>query len=226
MNEGEKSKLDMFQAVLTYLNEHRELTSSIKAFTWSISKFRKIVEEIKQRQNNASIKALDRSIQIANARDELIMSLLPITQSLYNIAREIKDENLKVRTKLNYNQAVRLKDTELLERALTVVILSEKKISYLRKSGITFPALQNLRLRLGKYKCALEDRAHSNISGNTVTGLNKLFEEAEKILTNYIDNFVEIFAEDFVEFHSGYFYTRRQLNQNRNSVLKDNTNYY
>ena len=68
MSRGEKAKLELYTAILSYLNENREVTCNIRAFMWSISKFRKLTEEIKCKQRDLLSDSLEKSIQILPSR--------------------------------------------------------------------------------------------------------------------------------------------------------------
>lgn len=220
MSHSEKAKLELYNAVISYLNENREITSNIKAFTWSISKFRRLAEEIKCKQRDLSSESLEKSIQVSKAKDDLILSLLPVISSLHNYAKEIKDSTLKSKTRVTYSQIVRTQDSELIERAIIICILAEKYMPRVRRQEITLHTLQNLKSKIEKFRLLLEDRFFSYISSSSLIALNSLFAEADKILYNFIDNFVESLAESYPGFHSNYLSIRNNQTHEKRELIR------
>lgn len=208
MSRSEKAKLELYTAILSYLNENREITSSIRAFMWSISKFRKLTEEIRCKQKELSSESLEKSLQVSRAKDDLILMLLPVISSLHNYAKEIKDTQLKSTTRVTYSQIVRIQDGELIEKAIMLTKLAEKYMSRMRRQEITLHTLQSLRYKIEKFRLILDDRFFSLISSSSLIAMNSLFAEADKMLYNFIDNFVESLSENYPEFHRNYLKVR------------------
>lgn len=208
MSRSEKAKLELYTTILSYLNENRDVTCNIRAFMWSISKFRKLTEEIKCKQRELSSESLEKSLQVSRAKDDLILLLLPVISSLHNYAKETKDSALKSTTRVTYSQIVRIQDRELIEKAIMIAKLAEKYMSRMRRQEITLHSLQNLKYKIEKFRLILEDRFFSYISSNSLLAMNSLFSEADKMLYNFIDNFVESLSEGYPEFHRNYLKVR------------------
>ena len=221
MSRGEKAKLELYTAILSFLNENREITCNIRAFMWSISKFRKLTGEIKCRQRELSSESLEKSVQISKAKDDLILLLLPVISSLNNYAKETKDSVLKSTTRVTYSQIVRIQDRELIEKAIMIIKLAEKYLTRMRRQEITLHTLQNLRSKIEKFRFLLEERFFSFISNTSLIAMNNLFAESDKILYNFIDNFVESLSEGYPEFHRNYLKVRNfQLRREKSELLK------
>ncbi|HEX2868250.1 MAG TPA: hypothetical protein VHO03_14490 [Ignavibacteriales bacterium] len=220
MSRSEKAKLEQYTAILSYLNDNREITCNIRAFMWSISKFRKITEEIKCRQKELSSETLEKSLQVSRAKDDLILMLFPVISAIHNYAKETRDSVLKSTTRVSYSQIVRTQDRELIEKAIMIARLAEKYMSRMRRQEITLHMLQNLKYKIEKFRLILEDRFFSFISSSSLIAMNSLFAEADKMLYNFIDNFVESLSEGYPEFHSNYLKVRNQQIRDKDELTK------
>ncbi|MCU7492019.1 MAG: hypothetical protein ACM3UR_09510 [Bacteroidota bacterium] len=221
MSRSEKAKLELYTAILSYLNENRNVTCNIRAFMWSISKFRKLTEEIRCKQMELSSESLEKSLQVSKAKDDLILLLLPVITSLHNYAKETKDVQLKSTTRVTYSQIVRIQDRELIEKTLMITRLAEKYMTRMRRQEITIHTLQNLRYKAEKFRLLLEDRFFSFISSSALLAMNALFAEADKMLYNFIDNFVESLSEGYPEFHRNYLKIRNFQAREKKAALSE-----
>lgn len=220
MSRSEKAKLELYTAILSYLNENREITCNIRAFMWSISKFRKLTEEIKCKQRELSSESMEKSLQVSKVKDDLILLLLPVISSLHNYAKETKDAALKSTTRVTYSQIVRIQDRELIEKAVMIIKLAEKYMTRTRRQEITLHTLQTLRYKVEKFRLLLEDRFFSFISSSSLLAMNSLFAEADKMLYNFIDNFVESLSEGYPEFHRNYLKVRNSQAREKSELAR------
>ncbi|MCU7494650.1 MAG: hypothetical protein HF314_13840 [Ignavibacteria bacterium] len=204
MSGSEKAKLELYTVILSYLDDNREIASNIRAFMWAISKFRKLTEEIKCKQREISSESLEKSLQVSKAKDDLMLLLLPVISSLHNYAKETHDSALKSTTRVTYSQIVRTQDRELIEKSILIIRLAEKYMARMRRQEITLHTLQTMKYKTEKFALLLEDRFFSLISSSSLVAMNSLFAEADKMLYNFIDNFVESLSEGFPEFQRNY----------------------
>lgn len=208
MTDNEKNKLIMYESVLSFLGENRNITSNIRAFSWSTSKFRRIIEEIKRKEKEFSTETLEKTIITSKAKDELILGLVPVSAHLFRYAKSVKDLEIISQTRFTQTTFIRLTEKELLEITVAIITLAENKISVLKKNGVDLHVLQNLKMKNERYRHALENKVASYISSATVLAINSLFEEADKILNNFMDSFVEVLSDDYPEFYQDYLSVR------------------
>lgn len=221
MNDIETLKLGMYESVLSFLAENRDITSGIRAFSWNISRLRKIIDDIRQKEKDASSKTLEKTIQSSSCREELIFKLVPVANSLYAFAKDRGDLALREKTRFSQSLLVRMKDKELIDKATAVVLISENKLPQLGQFGITDQLLDELKNKIEAYKYSLENKISSFISGSSPSSFEGLFMEADKILAKNIDNFVEMLGDANQEFYDDYLIARSLDSQDQKKLLME-----
>lgn len=208
MSDTERNKLNMYESVVSVCLENREIINSVRSFPWSITKLRKMIDEIKRKEKELSSETLEKTIITYKLKDELIFCLVPVVSALFNFAKENNNLALKEKTRHSQSYYVRLKDRELLDKAYAVYSLSERSLSRLKKFGISIQVLNELKAKADQFKNALDNKIISFISSSTVLSLNVLFNEADKLLTNNLDMYMEILSGDFEDFYEDYLSAR------------------
>lgn len=220
MSDYEQNKLSMFESVISYLNENRDITSNIRSFSWAINKLRKVMDEIRRKEKVLSSDILEKTIQSAKVKDELVFSLVPIAAALFNYAKEIDDVALKAKVKVGQSYFVRLRDAELLDKSEMLRLIGINILPQLKKYGITLSTFHNLKLKIEEFRNALNNKVVSLISSSTVIEMNELFLEAEKYLKQ-MDSNVEILGDDFIEFYDEYLEVRALENYDAKKSLME-----
>lgn len=208
MSDTEKNKLNMYESVVSICLENREIVNTVRSFPWSITKLRKMIDEIKRKEKELSTETLEKTIITYKLKDELIFSLVPVVSALFSFARENNNLSLKDKTRHSQSYYVRLRDKELLDKAYAIYSLAERSLPRLKKFGIGITALNDLKSKADHFKNALDNKIISFISSNTVLSMNTLFNEADKLLTDHMDIFMEALSGDFEEFYEDYLLAR------------------
>lgn len=208
MSDTERNKLNMYESVVSVCLENREIINSVRSFPWSITKLRKVIDEIKRKEKELSSETLEKTIITYKLKDELIFSLVPVVSSLFNFAKESNNLSLKDKTRHSQSYYVRLRDKELLDKAYGIYSLAERSISRLKKFGISIHSLNELKVKADQFKNALDNKIISFVSSSTVLSLNNLFGEADKILNDNLDIYMEALSGDFEEFYEDYLEAR------------------
>lgn len=220
MNDFEKQKLGMYESVLTLLSENKDIVASVRSFGSTISKLRKAMDEIRKVDKELSSEILNKTVQNAKAKDELIIFLDPVTSALYNYARKTNDLSLKEKTRLTKSQFVRMLDYDLIIKAETVRTLAVSHAAHLRKLGIYQSDIALLTEKLNLFRNTLDNKVSSLISSSTVMFLSDLFTKADNILT-LMDEFVESLGDDSEEFYDEYLEARDLSNQDQKKALME-----
>ncbi|MCX6149199.1 MAG: hypothetical protein NTX22_01600 [Ignavibacteriales bacterium] len=204
MSDNEKNKLSMYQTVISYLNENRDIISTNRSFYYAISKLRKAMDEIKVRDKELSSDALEKTITTYNAKDELLFSLVPITTALFTFARESGNIELKEKTRISHSHLIRLRDSELANKAFAILQYAMSNLSKLNKYGVLKSTLQELNLKIESFRDALDSKIITFVSSTAALSLNASFQEAENILNNQLDKLVEPLNLEYEEFYDDY----------------------
>lgn len=212
MSDNDKKRLSMYENVISFLQENRDIISLNRSFYYSLSKLRKMVDEIKIRDKELSSDTLEKTVKTYNAKDELILSLVSITAALYNFARERNDITLKEKTRISQSFFVRLRDVELINRASGIYQIASLNFNALQKYKVTKELMQDLKAKLDRFSSALDTKVNSFITGDAAVALSNSFNEAESIINNQLDKLVEQFDSVFPEFYDDYLMIRSMEN--------------
>lgn len=220
MNDFEKQKLGMYESVLTLLSENRDIVSSIRSFTSNSTKLRKVMDEIRRLDKELSSEILDKTIQNAKAKDDLINSLYPVISGLFNFAKMTNDLSLKEKTRITKSHLYRMLDKELMDKAEATRMFALTYVVQLKKFGITTNLIHDLANQSSIFKSTLENKVSSLISSSTVMLLSDLFKRADGIL-GIMDQFVESIEDEYEEFYVDYLDARDVENQDVKKILME-----
>ncbi len=212
MSDNDKKRLSMYENVISFLQENRDIISLNRSFYYSLSKLRKMVDEIKIRDKELSSDTLEKTVITYNAKDDLILILVTVTAALYNYAREKNDLTLKEKTRVSQSFFVRLRDVDLINKAGGIYQIAFLNVNALQKYRVTNDSVLELKNKLERFSSALETKVNSFITGDAAIALGNSFGEAENILSNQLDKLVEQFDSVFPEFYDDYLLIRSMEN--------------
>lgn len=221
MSENEQNKLDMYEAVLTLLGENKDIISTIPAFNWAISKLRKTIDEIKREDKMISAETFNMTIQTSKIKDELIFTLVPVASALFNFAKSTNNLALKEKTRYTQSHFVRMLDKELIEKADMLLLFADKYLPKLKNYHINADTLKKLSAVQTTFKSSLGNKIASLISTSALTPLTELFNEADKILSKYMDVYIENLIDEYEEFYDEYLWTRDVQNLDDKKALME-----
>ncbi|MGE5458020.1 MAG: hypothetical protein ACM3RX_06660 [Methanococcaceae archaeon] len=220
MHDLEKNKLGMYETVISYLAENRDVVSSVRGFNYTINKLRKIIDEIKKKDKIISSETLEKSIIYAKAKDDLVFALVPHLTALFNYARTINDVTLKSKTALSISNLMRMLDKDLLRKSESTISLSEFYLRKLSKYRITSTGISDLKTKLGSFKYSLDQKVITCLSSESVLELEALFNKADEHMTQ-LDKMVELVNDEYEEFYDDYLNARDLENQDQSKALRE-----
>jgi len=221
MTDKERSKLSMYESLISFINENREITINVRGFSQTGFKLRKIVDDIKLKEKELSSDILGKTIITYKAKDELVFSLVPVTIALFNFAKSTGNLSLKEKTRYGQSHFYRMMDRELIYKAELMCILTGSCFPKIKKFGINSNTLRDLTNKINNYKACLDNKITSLISSNMVASLGVLFDSADKIC-NMMDSFAEILSENFTEFYDDYIEVRTlEYHSQKNELLEE-----
>lgn len=221
MSENEQKQLDMYEAVLLLLSENKDIISQMPSFNWAISKLKKVIDEIKREDKVISHETFEITIKTSNIKDNLIFGLVPVVSAVFQYARSSNNLALKEKTRFTQSHFVRMLDKELIERAEVILPIAYKNLAHLGKYGISKKTLEDLGTRIQDFKNILDNKLASLISTSALTPLTELFNEADKILSKYMDVYAENLVEEYEEFYDDYLWTRNVENLDDKKALME-----
>jgi hypothetical protein len=213
MNDEERKKLKMFENVITYLSENKDIVSGNHLITNALAQIRSAIDEIKIKDKELSSNTLEKTVAADSARYDLIFSFLPISNSLFCFAKENSELGLKIKTRLSPSQLFRLMDKELINKSEVIQYYAIAFLPQLRRFGITKAVINELNKNTEKFKLLLNKKITSLVTDNTALSLNYSFRTAEKIIVDQLDNLVDEYMDENEEFYDDYISVRKMENE-------------
>lgn len=213
MNDEERKKLTMFENVITYLSENKDIISGNHLITNALTQLRSVIDEIKIKDRELSSNTLEKTIAADSARYDLIFSFLPISNSLFCFAKENSELGLKVKTRLSPSQLFRFMDKELINKSEVIQYYALAYLPRLRKFGITKAIIKELNKNTEKFKLLLGKKITSLVTDNAMLSLNYSFRTAEKMIVDHLDNLVDEYMDEYEEFYDDYISVRNMENE-------------
>lgn len=221
MNDIETAKIGMYDSVVSFLNENRDIVSGVRAFSWSLSKLRKITDEIRVKEKEASSVTLEKAIASSRCRDELVFSLVPVAAALNNYAREIDDLLLRQKTRYTQSTLMRMKDRELMDKASGLLAIAHNLLPLPDRYRISDSVLDDLKSRLDSFRYALDNKNLVFISTTVSSSFESLINDADRILSKNIDSYMESLEDVYPEFYEEYLTIRSLDYQDQKKMLME-----
>jgi hypothetical protein len=213
MNDIERNKLGMYDSLIGFLQENRDITTTIRGFNWSLTKLRRVIDDIELKEKEISSQMLEKTIQTSKVREELIVNLSALLTSMFTYSRQIGDVHLKEKCRCTQSSLVRMRDSELIDKAIGTIQISEKHLDGLKSFKIYKKDIERIAKLVEQFKKSLEVKITSFISSDAVESMGTLFQDADRILTDQMDKYIELLDEQYDEFYDDYLLIRTMENQ-------------
>jgi|GEM_PF-1757629 len=220
MSDQEKNKLAMYESVINYLNENRDIISNVRSLPYTITKLRRVMDSIKLKEKELSSDILEKTIIASNAKEQLIFTMIPVAAALFAYAKQTNNVALKERTRCGQSFYLRLKDRELLNHAEGLLVIAERNSANLKKLKFNQKNINELKQRIDDFRLSLEDKISSFISSDMVVYMNGLFNDADKLCAN-MDSFIELLNDEYEEFYDEYLMMRTLEYHDQKSELME-----
>ncbi|MGE5430293.1 MAG: hypothetical protein ACM3QX_04415 [Syntrophomonadaceae bacterium] len=212
MKTPERHRLNRYDSIARVLTRNRAVVAQSREFSFSTSKFCKVVETIRKKQQEFNSQLQAGQLRSLRLKDELIIILSAVSSALYAFSKKTENPELRNASKLNPKELFSMDENLLTVKAVNIYVLAERYCRELKEYNITKNSLQFLKNKTGEFKEALnENRARYYFLHHSVLKLDELFMQADEILKN-IDGFVELLGRSCcTEFSRDYLnirYTR------------------
>lgn len=220
MNEIQKKKLKMYGDVLNLLADHINLSLNLGAVSFLMSRLRRTMDEIEQTDKDAAAKVQDMSLEYTSGRDGLIADLASVSSALFNFAKQSGNVELRDRARYNQSYLLRLSDSELLNKAEMLRMLSLKYISEIRRMGVTPSLIHNVGLKIEYFRRSLERKVLNSGAVLENRQISELFSAADQTL-EYIDKLIDPVSGDLEVLYGEYVSLRNFTSQTGPKALLD-----
>lgn len=205
MIKREENKYSMYQGIEKILNEEEGAVATIPAFTESIKNFREALQNISlkdQQYQNASKGA---SSAKKTAEEELIESLIVSSAALYVLARRNQDETLKALSKVSPSSLRKMRDNDLLQRAISISKAVTANQEQLPNFGVNKEAVEDLKTKVATYEDLVESKEDKTAESKAARQeLGEFFDQADEILYEELDSMVELIKNNDSDFYNRY----------------------
>lgn len=220
MTDNQKLKLGMYESVISYLQENRDITSTVRGFNSSITRLRKRIDDIKLKEKELSSDILEKTIVSSRAKEELIVMLVPLAQSLFYYAKRIEDIQLKEKVRLSHSSFERLRDSQLLDKALMLHALCQTYREEVKSEKMNISDPDVIYSRILTFRNSLDEKINTFISSDAMVSINALFAAADEILNMHMDRYMELLS-DYAEFYDDYLVVRSLEYQDLKNELQE-----
>ncbi len=209
MKNSEENSLYMLDNVSGLLEENREITSAIPQFAESETELNKYIADIKS-TNQSYITAFEgKTDEKTAAEEELEDYLIPFCRKFFVYGRRNSVEEIKSLTGFKDYELKKLRDRELLDKAISVYTKATEYAASLEKYGIKQTDIDLLKAKITKYETAIGIQgAGFSERGGARKSLTVLFDSAMQLLKEEIDGMIETFKDSNPDFYNQYITAR------------------
>ena len=189
MSKFIENKLSMYEALLAFLRANAAKLSAIPALAAAAGDFGAVVDRIKAKGLEVDNASAGKAQKKANAEEELLDALLPVSSALSAMAAVSKDAELKARVVVTEAQLRKMRDTDLAKKAEGVYQAGVEKLAVAAEYGLTQELLAALDAKSKAFSQAMGERESS--VGQRIgarSAMMDLYDEADAILTGRLDN--------------------------------------
>ena len=190
MRDPLENRLTMFRAVETLLDNNTAKTAGITVFATRLAEFKDLITQIVDKQAK---------------RDDMVEDAAVLAAKLKALGSDTNDDRLKQIGDIKRTDLAKMRDTQLLATIQGLVNTADSAAAGLAGYGVTAAMIAGLSTKMTTYNTALGSKEGSfSVKGAALTALNNLFDSANDILVNKLDNLMEGFKKDDNEFYNQY----------------------
>ena len=190
MRDPLENRLTMFRAVETLLDNNTAKTAGINVFATRLAEFKDLITQIVDKQAK---------------RDDMVEDAAVLAAKLKALGSDTNDDRLKQIGDIKRTDLAKMRDTQLLATIQGLVNTADSAAAGLAGYGVTAAMIAGLSTKMTTYNTALGSKEGSfSVKGAALTALNNLFDSANDILVNKLDNLMEGFKKDDNEFYNQY----------------------
>jgi hypothetical protein len=209
MSKFVENKLSMYEGTGTLLKANAGKLAAIPALAAAAEDFADVVGRIKAKGLEVDNASAGKAQKKANAEEELLDALLPVSSALSAMAAVSKDPELKARVVVTEAQLRKMRDTDLAKKADGIYQAGVEKLAAAADFGITQEMLTELDAKSKAFSQAMGERESS--VGQRIgarSAMMDLYDEADAILTGRLDNLMGLLRKKEAQFCEEYNSTR------------------
>jgi len=205
MRDPLENRLTMFRAVETLLDNNTAKTAGITVFATRLAEFKDLITQIVDKEENRTNATKGMTADKQAKRDDMVEDAAVLAAKLKALGSDTNDDRLKQIGDIKRTDLAKMRDTQLLATIQGLVNTADSAAAGLAGYGVTAAMIAGLSTKMTTYNTALGSKEGSfSVKGAALTALNNLFDSANDILVNKLDNLMEGFKKDDNEFYNQY----------------------
>lgn len=209
MNKRFENRLTMYEGLQAMLQANSAKVQNVGGFAEAVTEFARLVTAIKIKSVEVDGATAGKATAKYNAEDALVDALVPVATALYMYGRKQNNAELTERTKITEAKLRAMRDTELATYGGIISDLATAHSPGIQPFGITVERMADLKNKATAYSNAIGARESSIADRKGARGtMEELFDKADEILNEELDNFMELLYPKDTELYNKYFAAR------------------
>ena len=205
MRLRQSNKLLMFKGIIKFLRSNDAIVSENVQFGKSLVKFEEAVTHLESKEQERQTVAEGKTEVKQSAREKLVETASEFAAGLFTYAQDNSLIELMKLTDLLEYEFDKLKTVDLSSRCSEIYKAAEGIISQLGEYDLDQAMLDEFKERIEAFELSVgEKESSTGKRSGAVKSVVQLFEEADLILKNKLDRFVEKVKAKKPEFYEQY----------------------
>ncbi len=209
MNRKKINKKGMYHSVNGVLTEYFDVISTkpkLKEYSEKYSGKLKLLDDAEVAANNSALGVTETKNDL---KLELVKVYIPLRFVLISYAKENKRNDILELVKMPESELKRLNDNELVNKVKSVLIVTNETLVNLAAYEITAETITEIQTACDNFKLAIEKKGGGQAEELSAReNVNVIYDEIDDILTDHLDNLVEMQREKETGFYNAYFAAR------------------
>lgn len=205
MNDRQENKFTMYEAVTDLLDANTAKTSSITAFAAALTNLKDLMTSISEKNIQKGSVTAGKTTLKNQLQLDLIEEVVPIAAALFAYGSSVNDPHIKEIANVKKGALMNLRDTELMDKVTLIKDTADANIASLAAYGVDAANITAIDTKLASYNTALGGK-ESSFATKSAAGqvLSGLFDQADGILKDQLDNMMEMFKQTDEQFYLEY----------------------
>lgn len=205
MRDTLENKFTMYRAVETLLDDNTAKTAAIPIFATRLTEFKDVLVQIVDKEDSRTTATMGMTADKKEKRNAMIEDAAVLAAKMRTLGFDTNDDRLIEMGDLKRSDLARMRDTQLIPTVQGLKNTADLNSAELAPYGVTALMITDLDTKLTDYNTALGSKESSfSVKGAAYTALLGLFDSADDILKNKLDNLMEGFKTSDNEFYNQY----------------------
>ena len=183
--------------------------SSFPGIAESVQSFKDVVLAIESKDVEVQFASTGKAISRKEAQDQLMAVLVPVQAAIYAFAEAQNNGQLKAKTSTAESILAKMRDVRLVDAANAVLTLARENAENLVVHGINSEMIDRLDGNIVSFKRSIELAESSSAARKAARkSQQELMADADAILSEKIDKYIELLRESDPQLYDAYFEAR------------------